>query len=246
MLTPRTETAARRGRPAAPRPSPPPPPPPPPRPPPPPPPPCGQPPPAPAPRRADAGFDLKRLRLGDVVVAAGALLYLVLAVLPWIDFDEVYFSDDYDVNGFSFSALVTLGFVLLLAAAVWALLPAGTELRLGPPRRRPAAPPRRRGAAAGGHRAAPGLPPQLGHRGPGRPGAAVHADRLGADPRVRVQRGRAAGPARHRGGRRLRRPPAAVRAAHPAGRAPRAGRPPRGAPTGRARGGGAGGRTGGE
>ena len=94
----------------------------------------GQPPHGPAPRPAGAGFDLKRLRLGDVVVAAGALLYLVLAVLPWIDFDEVYFSDDYDVNGFSFSALVTLGFVLLLAAAVWALLPAVTELRLGFPR----------------------------------------------------------------------------------------------------------------
>ncbi len=86
------------------------------------------------PRPAGAGFDLKRLKLADVVVAAGALVYLVLAILPWIDFDEVYFSDDYDVNGFSLSGLVTLSFVLLLAAAVWALLPAVTDLRLGFPR----------------------------------------------------------------------------------------------------------------
>ncbi|HYO36588.1 MAG TPA: hypothetical protein VER97_10955 [Geodermatophilus sp.] len=97
-------------------------------------PPQGQAPHGQTPRPAGAGFDLKRLGLGDVVAAAGALLYLVLAILPWIDFDEVYFSGDYDVNGFSFSALVTLSFVLLLAAAVWALLPAVTELRLGFPR----------------------------------------------------------------------------------------------------------------
>ncbi len=96
--------------------------------------PYGQPPHGPPPRPAAAGFDLKRLTVTDVVVAAGALLYLVLAVLPWIDFDEVYFSSGYDVNGFSFSGLVTLAFVLLLGAAVWALLPAVTELRLGFPR----------------------------------------------------------------------------------------------------------------
>ena len=85
------------------------------------------------PRPAGAGFDLKRLKVADHVVAAGALAYLVLAILPWIDFDDSYFSTDYNVNGFSFSGLVTFSFVLLLAAAVWALLPAVTELRLGFP-----------------------------------------------------------------------------------------------------------------
>src|SRR5918997_395062 len=52
---------------------------------------------------AGAGFDLKRLKVADYVVAAGALAYLVLALLTWIDFDEIYFSDDYNVSGFSFS-----------------------------------------------------------------------------------------------------------------------------------------------
>jgi hypothetical protein len=66
-------------------------------------------------------------------VAAGTLAYLVLAVLPWIDLGY-YFTDEYDVNGFSFSGLVTLAFVLLLAATAWALLPAFTDLRLGFPR----------------------------------------------------------------------------------------------------------------
>ena len=86
------------------------------------------------PRPAGAGFDLKRLKMADVAVAVGALAFLVLAILPWIDFDESYFSGDYNVNGFSFSGLVTFSFILLLAAAVWALLPAVTELRLGFPR----------------------------------------------------------------------------------------------------------------
>ncbi len=91
----------------------------------------GQPPHGQGPRRAGAGFDLKRLKVADHVVAAGALAYLVLAILPWIDLDDFYFSGDYDVNGFSLSSLVTLSFVLLLAAAVWALLPAFADLRVG-------------------------------------------------------------------------------------------------------------------
>jgi hypothetical protein len=103
-------------------------------------PPYGQPHGAPSPfgqgpgRPAGAGFDLKRLKVADYVVAGGAIAYLVLALLTWIDFDEIYFSDDYNVSGFSFSGLVTFSFILLLAAAVWALLPAVTEVRLGFPR----------------------------------------------------------------------------------------------------------------
>ncbi len=96
----------------------------------------GQPPAGPgqAPRPAGAGFDLKRLKVADLAIAGGTLAFLVLAILPWVDLDGYYFSEDYDVNGFSFSGLVTFAFVLLLAATVWALLPAVTELRLGFPR----------------------------------------------------------------------------------------------------------------
>jgi hypothetical protein len=72
--------------------------------------------------------------VADLAIAGGTLAFLVLAILPWVDLDDYYFSEDYDVNGFSFSGLVTFAFVLLLAASVWALLPAVTELRLGFPR----------------------------------------------------------------------------------------------------------------
>ncbi|MGY1673140.1 hypothetical protein [Geodermatophilus sp. SYSU D00710] len=103
-----------------------------------PPPPHGQPPfgahQGPAPRPAGAGFDLKRLKVADHAIAAGTLAYLVLAILPWVDLEGYYFGDDYDVNGFSFSGLVPFAFVLLLAATVWAVLPAFTDLRLGFPR----------------------------------------------------------------------------------------------------------------
>jgi hypothetical protein len=104
------------------------------------PPPYGQPHGAPSPfgqgpgRPAGAGFDLTRLKVADYVVAAGAVAYLVLGLLTWVDLDDIYFSGDYDVSGFSFSGLVTSSFVLLLATAVWALLPAVTEVRLGFPR----------------------------------------------------------------------------------------------------------------
>ncbi|MGY1811869.1 hypothetical protein [Blastococcus sp. SYSU D00820] len=80
------------------------------------------------------GFDLKKLKVADYIVAGGALVYLVLAILPWIDFDEYYFGgEDYNVNGFSFSALVTLSFILLLLAAAWSFVPAFTTLKLGFP-----------------------------------------------------------------------------------------------------------------
>ncbi|SFO95949.1 hypothetical protein SAMN05660464_1719 [Geodermatophilus dictyosporus] len=104
----------------------------------------GQPPPSgPGPGRpAGAGVDLERLGVADLVVAGGALLYLVLALLPWV----TYSSDDfgipgfdvpavsYSFTGFDVSGLVPSSFVLLLLAAVWALLPAVVDLRLGFPR----------------------------------------------------------------------------------------------------------------
>ncbi|MGY1782116.1 hypothetical protein [Geodermatophilus sp. SYSU D01036] len=98
-----------------------------------------------APRPAGPGLDLKRLKIADYVVAAGALVYLVLALLPWATFSS---SDDfgfdvpgfdvpeisYSFSGFEVSGLVTSSFVLLLLAAVWALLPAVVPLDLGFPR----------------------------------------------------------------------------------------------------------------
>ncbi|MGY1784083.1 hypothetical protein [Geodermatophilus sp. SYSU D00698] len=98
-----------------------------------------------APRPAGAGFDLGRLRTADYVVAAGALVYLVLALLPWATFSS---SDDfgfdvpgfdvpeisYSFSGFEVSGLVAFSFVLLLLAGVWALLPAFVQLDLGFPR----------------------------------------------------------------------------------------------------------------
>ncbi|HEX2072539.1 MAG TPA: hypothetical protein VHF92_02040 [Geodermatophilus sp.] len=82
-------------------------------------------------------FDVRRLRVADYVVAGGTLLYLILGILPWVDYglgDEFLPDIDYTVSGFGFSGLVTVSFVLFLAATAWALLPALTDLKLGFPR----------------------------------------------------------------------------------------------------------------
>lgn len=108
-----------------------------------------QPPPPPAPPGANpyaapagsgVSFDLKKLRMADYVVVAGAVLYLIAAVLPWVSFDfgdafgvDVP-GDSVTVSGFSYSGLVSFSFVLLLLAAAWAVLPAFTDLKLGFPR----------------------------------------------------------------------------------------------------------------
>jgi hypothetical protein len=91
------------------------------------------------PRRG--GVDLRRLTLADSAVAAGAVLYLVLALIPWfsiagIDFGGGFRSPGFSINGFD-SGLVTLAFVLLLAAAVWAVLPALTDVPVPFPRSAP-------------------------------------------------------------------------------------------------------------
>ncbi len=78
------------------------------------------------------GFDLKKLKVADYVVAGSAVLYLLFALLPWFSGD-FGFGYSYSVNGFE-SGLIIFSFVLLLAAAVWALLPALLDLRLGFPR----------------------------------------------------------------------------------------------------------------
>jgi hypothetical protein len=85
-------------------------------------------------------FDLKKLRMADYVVAAGAVLYLIAAVLPWvsIDYGDAFGidvpGDTVTISGFSYSGLVSFSFVLFLLAAAWAFLPAFTDVKLGFPR----------------------------------------------------------------------------------------------------------------
>jgi hypothetical protein len=81
---------------------------------------------------------LGRLNLADLAVVAGALLYLVFALIPWfsvggIDFGGGFSSPGFSINGFDFG-MVTLAFILLLAAAVWAVLPALTDVPVPVPR----------------------------------------------------------------------------------------------------------------
>jgi hypothetical protein len=81
-------------------------------------------------------FDLKKLKMADYVIAGGTLLYLVFAILPWVDFGD-YFGVDIpgdSISGFEFSGMVTFSFLLFLLATVWAALPAVTHLELGFPR----------------------------------------------------------------------------------------------------------------
>jgi hypothetical protein len=81
-------------------------------------------------------LDLKKLRMAEYVIAGGTLLYLVLAVLPWVDFGD-YFGVDIpgdSINGFEFSGLVTFSLLLFVLATVWTVLPAVTRVDLGFPR----------------------------------------------------------------------------------------------------------------
>ena len=84
------------------------------------------------------GFDVKKLRMADYVVVGGMIVYLVMALLPWVDVAHFLGVDlpgvDTSVNGFQFSGLVTFSFVLFLLAAAWALLPAFTDVKVGFPR----------------------------------------------------------------------------------------------------------------
>ena len=76
--------------------------------------------------------DFKRLKMADYVIAGGTIVYLILAALPWYDYDDA-FGFSYSFNGFT-SGLVSSAFVLFLLATVWALLPAFTDFKLGFPR----------------------------------------------------------------------------------------------------------------
>ena len=83
---------------------------------------------------AGSGFslDVKKLKMADYVIAGGTILFLILAALPWYDYDDA-FGFSYSFNGFT-SGLVSSAFVLFLLATVWALLPAVTDFKLGFPR----------------------------------------------------------------------------------------------------------------
>ena len=85
-----------------------------------------------------SGVDLGRLRLADWAVALGTLLYLVFMVLPWYSIDGFDLGSGYripgvSVNGFD-SGTLTVAFVLLLLASVWALLPAFVDVAVPFPR----------------------------------------------------------------------------------------------------------------
>ena len=66
----------------------------------------------------------------DLAVPAGALLYVVLAFLPWasVSFDVV---GHLSSSGYGLSPLVPVSAVLLLVAGAWVLLPASARVRDG-------------------------------------------------------------------------------------------------------------------
>jgi hypothetical protein len=83
-------------------------------------------------------FDPGKLGIADYTVAGGTLLYLVMALLPWVDVAAYLGIElpgvDTTVSGFAFSGLIWLGFLLLLLAAGWAVLPALADVPIAVPR----------------------------------------------------------------------------------------------------------------
>jgi hypothetical protein len=81
-------------------------------------------------------MDLKKLRMADYVIAGGTVVYLVLAVLPWVSLGSVFGFNipGGDISGFTFSGMVSFAFVLFLLATAWAILPAFYSLDVGFPR----------------------------------------------------------------------------------------------------------------
>jgi hypothetical protein len=84
------------------------------------------------------GWHPGRLHLADQAIAAGTVLFLVVALLPWlrvhgIDVGGSFRTPGFSLNGFDLG-LVTLAFVLLVLATVWTLLPSFTEMPVPFPR----------------------------------------------------------------------------------------------------------------
>jgi hypothetical protein len=77
-------------------------------------------------------FDAKRLKIADYVVAGGAVLFLLFALLPWYS-EDFGFGQSFSVNGFDLGTITT-AFLLFLIAGVWALVPAVTEIKMPFPR----------------------------------------------------------------------------------------------------------------
>jgi hypothetical protein len=69
--------------------------------------------------------------MADYVIAAGALLFFILALFPWWSYGDDLFG--YSLSGFD-DGTVSTAFLLFLLAAVWTVLPAFVDLRLGFPR----------------------------------------------------------------------------------------------------------------
>jgi hypothetical protein len=84
------------------------------------------------------GWHPGRLHLADQAIAAGTVLFLVVALLPWlrvhgIDVGGGFRTPGFSLNGFDLG-LVTLAFVLLVLATVWTLLPSVAEMPVPFPR----------------------------------------------------------------------------------------------------------------
>jgi hypothetical protein len=77
-------------------------------------------------------FDAKKLKMADYVIAGGTLVFFILAFFPWYSIGADIFGA-FSLSGWNFGN-VTTAFLLLLLAAVWTLLPAFVDLKLGFPR----------------------------------------------------------------------------------------------------------------
>lgn len=80
-------------------------------------------------------FDAKKLTMASYVIAGGFLVYFLLLFFNWYQLSDEYGGGFYDggLSGWN-SGSATFAFVLFLLAAVWALLPAFADVRLGFPR----------------------------------------------------------------------------------------------------------------
>lgn len=79
-------------------------------------------------------FDRRRLTMASYAIAGLTLLYLILSFFTWYGFGAAeFFGVELSISGWT-DGQVKLSFFLFLLAAVWAALPAFTEVRLGFPR----------------------------------------------------------------------------------------------------------------